>query len=686
MSRDSSCKPPTTTRFPSSTQPAVLLKGRYRILDALGKGGCGETFLAVDTHKPSKPKCVIKQLKPATTDAVAHRIIRERFAREAAILETLHSDQIPTLHAYFTEADEFYLVEDWIDGTDLKQKVREQGIFSETRVKGLLINLLPVLEYIHSRGIIHRDIKPDNIILRQCDGTPVLIDFGAVKEAVTTVVDSCDAHNSTIVVGTPGFMSPEQAARKPVIASDLYSLGLTAIYLLTGKHPGDFIDSLAETVSWRAHATNISSHFSEILGKAVQWRAPARYQTAREMLTALQSADVRLSPISHTDQSGLQGKDVVTRNRKLGRWLDSKVFCSIRDVKSSLFRLFQKERPVFLNWEGDMRDVYWGEDYLWWRPDPTAGLHQIPQVVVLFGHPDVSDSGITISLDATNIRLDDLVTEGFDYYNRTQKGKTFFDGEVARVKGWNATTRELAFQGVSFFDFLKTNLSLDRSRFPLPTLRETSIIEGKLQPFDKSILANATGVNGLAFSNDGFMVFQVRNEKVVMRPNQACSAFSGFIDKSDIENAVSQYSNPTLANLDRVRELFEEVGIRKREIKGYTFLGITRELHRGGMPELFYAVDVELSKDEILDRFHRDDEGLVSAVAFGPFARRLPPDRQDAHHNAGPPPLRGLLKQIEQTTGATISIPFLTNLVLWYRNWSPSSVGQGRHEASGDAS
>ena len=183
---------------------------------------------------------------------------------------------------------------------------------------------------------------------------------------------------------------------------------------------------------------------------------------------------------------------------------------------------FRKERPVFLNWEGDMKDVYWGEDFLWWRPDPGGGLHHIPQVVVLFGHPHVSDSDITISLDATNIRIEELVTEGFDYYRR-KEGTSFYDGEVARVKGWNGTTRELAFQGVSFFDFLKTNLSLDRSRPPLPTLRETSIIEGKLQPFARSTLANATGINGLLFSNDGFMIFQVRNEKVVMRPHRLCS-------------------------------------------------------------------------------------------------------------------------------------------------------------------
>lgn len=277
-------------------EPMKLLKDRYRILQALGKGGCGETFLAVDTHLPSKPKRVIKQLKPVTTDPKIYKIIQQRFEREAAILEALHSDQIPTLHAYFTEAAEFYLVEDWIEGANSMQKVREEGIFSESKVKSFLKSLLPVLDYIHSQGIIHRDITPANIIVRERDGIPVLIDFGAVKEAVTTVVDSHDPNETrTIVVGAPGFMSPEQGAGKPVIASDLYSLGWTAIYLLTGTHPQEFIDPLTETVSWRRHATNVSSEFAVVLDNAVQWRAPKRYQTAREMLTALQCADVALS-------------------------------------------------------------------------------------------------------------------------------------------------------------------------------------------------------------------------------------------------------------------------------------------------------------------------------------------------------------------------------------------------------
>jgi serine/threonine protein kinase, bacterial len=272
---------------------SALLNNRYRILQTLGSGGCGKTFLAEDTHMPSGRRCVIKQLKPETTDPVAYQIIQERFQREAAILETLGrtNDQIPTFYAYFTEAKEFYLVQDWIDGKNLKQKVRDEGTLSEIEVKRLLVNLLPVLYYIHSQGIIHRDIKHENIMLREHDGKPVLIDFGAVKEVVATVVDSHGTPTSTIVIGTRGFMPLEQAAGRPVFASDLYSLGLTAIYSLTGKRPEELTEALTGEVAWRKYATNISPGLAAVLDKAIQPFPRERYLTAKEMLEGLQSID-----------------------------------------------------------------------------------------------------------------------------------------------------------------------------------------------------------------------------------------------------------------------------------------------------------------------------------------------------------------------------------------------------------
>jgi serine/threonine protein kinase, bacterial len=226
-----------------------LLNNRYRILKNLGRGGSGETFLAEDTHLPSSRRCVIKQLKPLSTDPDVYRILKERFDREAAILETLgrDHDQIPTLHAYFAENKEFYLVQDWIDGRTLTEQYRYEGALAKTTLCELLSSLLSVLEFVHGRGIIHRDIKPDNVMIRASDGKPVLIDFGAVKSVVTASIDSRGNPTSSVIIGTPGYMPLEQMDGHPVFSSDLYSLGLTAIYALTGNRLRNFGIQLLET-------------------------------------------------------------------------------------------------------------------------------------------------------------------------------------------------------------------------------------------------------------------------------------------------------------------------------------------------------------------------------------------------------------------------------------------------------
>lgn len=141
---------------------------------------------------PSRRICVIKQLKPVTHKPQVYQLIQERFGREAAILEELGEghEQIPKLYAYFIENEHFYLVQEWVEGLTLSQKVQQEGLFSENLVRELLVSLLPVLDYIHTKGIIHRDIKPGNIIWRKQDGKPVLIDFGIAKEMMTTVMDA----------------------------------------------------------------------------------------------------------------------------------------------------------------------------------------------------------------------------------------------------------------------------------------------------------------------------------------------------------------------------------------------------------------------------------------------------------------------------------------------------------------
>jgi len=273
----------------------TILNNRYKIIQTLGSGGFGETFLAEDTHMPSGRQCVIKQLKPITNNPQVYQLVQERFRREAAILEELGdgNNQIPSLHAYFESAGQFYLVQEWIKGGTLANKLQQQGTLSESIVREILIGILPVLDFVHNKRIVHRDIKPDNIILHHSDGKPVLIDFGAVKETMGTVVNFEGNTNSSIVIGTPGFMPSEQAAGRPVYSSDLYSLGLTAIYLLTGKMPQQLdTDSRTGEIIWRQYAPRISPSFAAVLDKAIMSHPRDRYATAREMLDALQSAAV----------------------------------------------------------------------------------------------------------------------------------------------------------------------------------------------------------------------------------------------------------------------------------------------------------------------------------------------------------------------------------------------------------
>lgn len=280
--------------------PANLLSNRYQILGVLGDGGFGRTYLVVDTQMPSGRKCVLKQLKPIHDNPQIHQIVRERFQREAAILEQLgeHHTQIPRLYAYFSHGEEFYLVEEWVEGETLTQRVQQYGIFSETEVRSLLSHLLPTIGDIHRQGIIHRDIKPDNIILRRSDSKPVLIDFGAVKETMSTVINSQGNSTRSIVVGTPGYMPSEQLAGRPVFSSDLYSLGLTAIYLLTGRQPQQLdSDPMTGEVLWRQYAPNVSPEFAAILDRSIRTYANQRFMSAQDMALALESG-VIMSPSS----------------------------------------------------------------------------------------------------------------------------------------------------------------------------------------------------------------------------------------------------------------------------------------------------------------------------------------------------------------------------------------------------
>ncbi|WP_293132790.1 serine/threonine-protein kinase [Okeania sp. SIO3I5] len=262
-----------------------LLDNRYEILKKLHETNLSITFQGKDIKTATHRLCLIKQLKTHPQNTKLQQELEARFQQEAKTLENLGTHpQIPDSYAYFSENNQLYLVQEWIAGYNLEQKFQQQGKLTETEVKNILIKLLPVLEFIHRQhNIIHRDIKPTNIMLNS-ENLPMLIDFGIVKEIVSSI-NSQIPRNS--VVGTPGFTPPEQILGKPTFASDIYSLGTTAIYLLTGEIPKN-------KFSWRSNVPNISQEFADILDKSIAENWSDRYQTATEMLTAISSPKTKL--------------------------------------------------------------------------------------------------------------------------------------------------------------------------------------------------------------------------------------------------------------------------------------------------------------------------------------------------------------------------------------------------------
>lgn len=269
---------------------------RYRIIGKLGEGGCGVTVLAEFLGSPNKRPRVLKRLQPSETNLSALKYITENFEKEAKHLEILGDEckQVPTFYEFFEAQGQLYIVQEYIEGKTLSTLV-SAGPMDELAVREVLKSALQALECVHSFNVIHRDINPKNIILRKRDGGVVLIDFGAVKEIVTANLDAEGNIKSAYVVGTPGFTSPQQKFGEHSFSNDLYSLGMTAIYALTGVHPAQMKSDLQTRKQlWQRYVHAISSAFTAFLDKAIDQSADKRFQTAREMREALErlSADI----------------------------------------------------------------------------------------------------------------------------------------------------------------------------------------------------------------------------------------------------------------------------------------------------------------------------------------------------------------------------------------------------------
>lgn len=281
----------------------LKLRGRYRATRSLGRGGFGATFLAADEGLPGHPSCVIKQLRPTTKSASVLKMARELFEREAFTLGKIGSHpQIPRLLDYFEEDENFYLVQEYVEGETLKQEYSRRGVFNEIEIRKILTEILPALGFIHENGVIHRDIKPANIMRRKQDGQLVLIDFGAVSTQESRAVMHGSGPNipdrgeaphdeqlTNFAIGTPGFAPPEQMAMRPVFSSDLYAIAMSCLYLLTGRSPKDFgHDPHTGEINWRSQV-NLSEHLTSIFDRMLKPSIAQRFRSAEEVIQAMEA-------------------------------------------------------------------------------------------------------------------------------------------------------------------------------------------------------------------------------------------------------------------------------------------------------------------------------------------------------------------------------------------------------------
>ncbi len=283
--------------------PGDILVGRYEIVSKYKKGGFSQTYKARDIKISSNPLCIVKEIKsPKSKNQQLLDDIQKRFIREAQTLERLgNHSQIPQLFDYFKENGKFYLVQEYIEGHDLRQELTPDKKFNEKQVVQLLQDILEIIKFVHDCGVIHRDIKPSNLIRRKKDGKIVLIDFGAVKQISTVSKDGLGETTKTRVIGTENYMPPETQAGKPKPSSDIYAVGIMGIQAITGLHPRNFpTDPRSGELIWR-FATHdrlmlqVSSELESILNKMVRYHFKERYHSVDEVLLDLSQKDPSVS-------------------------------------------------------------------------------------------------------------------------------------------------------------------------------------------------------------------------------------------------------------------------------------------------------------------------------------------------------------------------------------------------------
>ena len=298
-------------KFCTNCGMPLILVGRYIPQKLLGRGGFGAAFLASDRYTPTMRQCVVKQFQPSGNLSQSQlQLAQDLFEREAVVLEEighLH-EQIPDLFAFFPivvpsfkggqENQFFYLVQEYIDGRTLEEELSEKGKFSEKYVLQILCSILPVLQFVHDKGIIHRDIKLSNI-MRHSNGKFYLFDFGAVKQVANAAADAAFSTG----IYSMGYAPPEQMSGSKVFPStDLYALAVPIICLLPGETDlTSLIDAYSNEWQWRQR-TKVSPKLADVLDKMLMNAANQRFQSAREVWRALSTSPPGSSGVSSSPQ------------------------------------------------------------------------------------------------------------------------------------------------------------------------------------------------------------------------------------------------------------------------------------------------------------------------------------------------------------------------------------------------
>ncbi|MFN6498493.1 MAG: protein kinase domain-containing protein [Nostoc sp. DedQUE01] len=268
-----------------------LLQGRYQIVQSLGAGVFGQTYIALDVDYPDNAKCVVKQIKASSFESNYLDTLRLLFLTETETLKLLGShQQIPEFIACFEENKRFYLVQEYIEGHALTAELpinQEWGsLWSESEVVKFLLDVLGILEFVHSQGVIHCDIKPENLIRRTVDGKLVLIDFGSIQSIDFGIGAELPIHR--IPVTSLGYIPPEQFIGETQPNSDIYALGMIAIQALTGLEPLQLkADPYTNQIIWRSPNTPVNDYLAAVLSQMIRYDYQDRFQSADEVLRVL---------------------------------------------------------------------------------------------------------------------------------------------------------------------------------------------------------------------------------------------------------------------------------------------------------------------------------------------------------------------------------------------------------------